>query len=237
MPLTLWAAQTMAASNLLGVGEHTSTFTCYISPTFAASSIQQAYRLYLIWQNCHILPCLRGPYKSWPSSNVATEEWAAKLNASYCSTLASMYRQWAPFTLADLVLYFSNLLSQDVTRWPPLSSDWDTLQQEYDTRTSSFDSPLGLILCNTAGSSFLDMLRDTCFLTFFFFFMSSFLKPFWWKLVFVSLFFWLIVGLYIAVLLHPVPRVVHLGFSLHPSFYTSILAPQYESVWGGDVIW
>ena len=89
MPLTFWAAQTMAATNLLGVGEHTSTFTCYISPTSAASSIQQAYHLYLIWQNRCILPCLRGPYKSWPSPNVATEEWAAKLNASYCSTLAS----------------------------------------------------------------------------------------------------------------------------------------------------
>jgi hypothetical protein len=41
---------------------------------------------------------------------------------------------------------------------------------------------------------------------------------------------WLIVGLNIAVLLHPVPRVVPLGFSLHPSFYTSILALPYESV-------
>jgi hypothetical protein len=74
MPLTFWAAQTKAASNLLGVGQHTSTFTCYISPTSAASSIQHAYRLYLIWQNCCILPFLRGPYKSRPSSNVATEE-------------------------------------------------------------------------------------------------------------------------------------------------------------------
>jgi hypothetical protein len=133
MPLTFWAAQTMAASNLLGVGEHTSTFTCYISPTSAASSIQQAYRLYLIWQNCHILPCLQGHYKSWPSSNVATEEWAAKMNASYRYTLASMYQRWAPFPLADLVLYLSRLQSQNVTIWPPLSSDWDTLQWEYIT--------------------------------------------------------------------------------------------------------
>jgi hypothetical protein len=53
---------------------------------------------------------------------------------------------------------------------------------------------------------------------------TSFCLPF--------LVFWLIVGLNIAVLLHPVPRVVPLGLSLHPSFYTSILAPQYESVSG-----
>ncbi len=43
------------------------------------------------------------------------------------------YRRWAPFPLADLVLYLSSLRSQDVTTWPPLSSDWDTLQREYDT--------------------------------------------------------------------------------------------------------
>ncbi len=134
MPLTFWAAQTMAASTLLGVGEHTSTFTCYISPTSAASSIQQAYRLYLICQNRCILICLRGPYKSWPSSNVATEEWAAMMNASYCYTLASMYRQWAPFPLADLVSYLSHLQSQNATTWPPLSLDWDTLQWDYVTR-------------------------------------------------------------------------------------------------------
>ncbi len=124
MPLTFWAAQTMAVSNLLGVGEHTTTFTCYISLTSAASSIQQAYRLYLIWQNRCILPCLRGPYKSRPSSNVATEEWAAKTNASYCYTLA----------LADLVSYLSHLQSQNITTWPPLSSDWETLQREYVTQ-------------------------------------------------------------------------------------------------------
>jgi hypothetical protein len=134
MPLTFWAAQTMAAPTLLGVGEHTSTSTRYFSPTSAASSIQQAYCLYLIWQNRCILPCLWGPYKSQPSSNVATEEWAAKTNASYCYTLASMYRQWAPLPLADLVSYLSCLQSQNVTTWPPLSSDWDTLQREYITR-------------------------------------------------------------------------------------------------------
>jgi hypothetical protein len=109
-------------------------FTCYISPTSTASSIQQAYRLYLIWENPHILPCLCGPYKFWPSYNVAAEEWAAKLNASYCSTLVIMYWGWAPFPLADLVSYLSGLQSQDVTTWPPLSSDWDTLQWEYNTQ-------------------------------------------------------------------------------------------------------
>jgi hypothetical protein len=128
MPLTFWAAQPMAASNLLGVGEHTSIFSCYISPTSADSSIQQAYCLYLIWQNHCILPCLHGPYTSQPSSIVATEEWVAKFNASYRSTPVSMYQQWAPFLLADLVLCLSGLRSQDVTTWPLLSSDWDTFQ-------------------------------------------------------------------------------------------------------------
>ena len=46
MPLIFWAAQTMAASNLLGVGE--TTLNLYISPTSAASKIQYAYRHYLI---------------------------------------------------------------------------------------------------------------------------------------------------------------------------------------------
>jgi hypothetical protein len=233
MPLTFWVAQTMAASNLLGVGLRTSTFTCYISPTSAASSIQQAYRLYLIWQNCRILPCLRGPFKPRPSSNVATEEWAAKLNASYHSTLASMYQQWAPFLLPELVLYLSGLWSKDVTTWPPLILRLGHITTGVQHTTSSFDSPL-IVACNAGSSSLLDMLRETYFLIKFYFFRSSFLKPCWWKLAFVSLFFWLIVGLYIVVLLHPVPRVVPLGFSLHPSFYTSILAPQYES--GGGVM-
>ncbi len=100
--------------------------------------------------------------------------------------------------------------------------------------TSSFDWPLGVVssmpvvvaFLDTQGDLFLDEVFSSSGLPIFF------LKPFWWKLGFVSLFFWLIVGLYIAVLLHPVPRVVHLGFSLHLSFYTSILALQYESVGG-----
>jgi hypothetical protein len=67
---------------------------------------------------------------------------------------------------------------------------------------------------------FRDHFQETIFLVKVYFFLSSLLV------------FWLIVGLNIVVLLHPVPRVVPLGFSLHPSFYTSILAPQYESVGG-----
>jgi hypothetical protein len=76
------------------------------------------------------------------------------------------------------------------------------------------------------------MLRETCFLKKFFFFGSSFLRPNFFLVEIDHCFpiFWFIVGIYIAVLLHPVPRVVPLGFSLHPSFYTSILAPQDESV-------
>jgi hypothetical protein len=144
---------------------------------------------YHIWQNHCILPYLHGPYKSWPSSNVATEEWVAKLNASYCSTLASKYQQWAPFPSTDLVLYLSDLRSQDVTTWPPLSSDWDTLQQEYNTQQVLFLLAIGSSIANAGSSSFLDMLRETCFLTKVFFFRSSFLKPFWWKFVFVHLFF------------------------------------------------
>ena len=94
MPLVFWATQTMAASSLLGGGE--PKLMSYISPTFAASNIQQAYRLYLIRRTCHILPCLSGAYKSRPGCTVATEEWAADMNALYCSTLASMYQRWDP---------------------------------------------------------------------------------------------------------------------------------------------
>ncbi len=56
MPLIFWAAQTMAASTLLGVGE--TTVKLYISPTSAASKIQYAYHHYLIWHNRILLPCL-----------------------------------------------------------------------------------------------------------------------------------------------------------------------------------
>ncbi len=71
----------------------------------------------------------------------------------------------------------------------------------------------------------------------------SFGGTFWATIFFVEVYFFLssllvfrlIVGSYITVLLHPVPRVVPLGFSLYPSFYNSILAPQNECV-GGDVI-
>jgi hypothetical protein len=56
MPLIFWATQTKAAMSLLGVGEIGSIFTPYIGPTSAASSIQHAYCLYLIWQTCCLLP-------------------------------------------------------------------------------------------------------------------------------------------------------------------------------------
>jgi hypothetical protein len=91
MPLIFWAAQTMAASTLLGVGE--PKLTSYISPTSAATSIQQTYRLYLIRRTRCIILCLRGPYTSRPGSTVATMEWATNLNASYRTRLASMYRR------------------------------------------------------------------------------------------------------------------------------------------------
>ena len=101
--------------------------------------------------------------------------------------------------------------------------------------TSSFDWPLGVVSSMLVVVAFL-VTQVNLFFDDFCFSSSGlplfFLKLFWWKLVFFSLFFWLIVGLYITALLHPVPRVVPLGFSLPPSFYTSILAPQYESVGG-----
>ena len=133
MPLIFWAAQTMAASTLLGVGE--TTLNLYISPTSAASKIQYAYRHYLIRRNRILLPCLRGTYKSQIGCTVATEEWAADMNASYRSQLASMHRSWAALPLADLVSYLSTLRRIDVTVWPPMSSDRDTMWREYDVRT------------------------------------------------------------------------------------------------------
>ena len=133
MPLIFWAAQTMAASTLLGVGE--PKLTSYISPTSAATSIQQAYRLYLVRHTRRIIPCLRGPYTSRPGSTVATKEWATNLNASYRTRLASMYRRWAHLPFTALVSYLSELQSLHVTKWPPLSLDYDTLWWEYDVRT------------------------------------------------------------------------------------------------------
>ena len=133
MPLVFWATQTMAASSLLGGGE--PKLTSYISPTSAASNIQQAYRLYLIRRTRRILPHLSGAYKSRPGSTVATKEWAAHLNASYCSALASMYRGWAHLPFTALVSYLSELQSLHVTKWPPLSLDYDTLWWECDVRT------------------------------------------------------------------------------------------------------
>ncbi len=105
MPMVFWAAQTIAASNLLGVGE--TTLTIYISPTSAASSIHQTYRLYLIRRARRILPQLSGAYKSRPGCTVATEEWAAKMNASYHTQLASMYRNWAHLPFAAMVSYLN----------------------------------------------------------------------------------------------------------------------------------
>jgi hypothetical protein len=135
MPLCFWATQTVVAASGLFVGATRSKFTLYLPPHSAATSIQQAYGLYLIRRTRHIIPCLRGPYTSRPGSTVATEEWAANLNASYRSTLASMYQRWAHLPFTALVSYLSELQSLHVTKWPPLSSDSDTLWREYDVRT------------------------------------------------------------------------------------------------------
>ena len=132
MPLVFWATQTIAASSLLGGGE--PKLASYISPTSAASSIQQAYRLYLIRQARWILPQLSGAYKSQPGCTVATEEWAAKMNASYHTQLASMYRNWAHLPFAAMVSYLSNLRRLDTTAWPHMSSDYDTMLREYDVK-------------------------------------------------------------------------------------------------------
>jgi hypothetical protein len=55
MPLIFWATQTMAASDLLGVGDG-SMSTSYISPTSAASRIQLAYRSYVRRVSRHNIP-------------------------------------------------------------------------------------------------------------------------------------------------------------------------------------
>jgi hypothetical protein len=52
MPLVFWAAQTMAAANLLGVGEYGSTLTSYISLSSAATVIQNAYCTYIRDKSC-----------------------------------------------------------------------------------------------------------------------------------------------------------------------------------------
>ncbi len=132
MPMVFWAAQTIAASNLLGVGE--TTLTIYISSTSAASKIQQAYRFYRIWRNRLLLPCLQGPYKSRIGSIFANDNWAVKMNTSYRSRLASMHRSWATLPMADLVSYLSVLRGLDQNLWPPYSVDWDTFHRESNAR-------------------------------------------------------------------------------------------------------
>ena len=132
MPLVLWATQTMAASNLLGVGD--TKITSYISPTSAASTIQYAYGHHLIRHNCCIIPCLRGPYISQPGCTVATEKWAADMNASYCSTLASMCQKWAHLPFAAMVSYLSDLRCLQSTKWPHMSSDYETMLREYNVQ-------------------------------------------------------------------------------------------------------
>ena len=133
MPLFFWAAQTTAAYNLLGVGE--TTLKIYISPISAASKIQSAYRHHLIRRNRLLLPCLRGHYKSQIGCTVATDEWAATMNTHYRRNLASMHRSWAALPLTDLVSYLSDLRRLDVTAWPPVSLDCDTMWREYDVRS------------------------------------------------------------------------------------------------------
>jgi hypothetical protein len=133
MPLIFWAAQTMAASTLLGVG--TPNFTSYISPTSAATTIQKAYSLYLIRRNRLILPCLRGPYTSRPGSTVTTAVWADDMNAFYRTELASMYHAWAHLPFAALVSYLSDLRCQYHTAWPPMSSDYEACWREHAVRT------------------------------------------------------------------------------------------------------
>jgi len=122
----------MAASNLLGVGE--TTLTIYISPTSAASKIQYAYRHHLVRRNRLLLPCLRGPYTSRPGSTVATDEWAADMNAFYRYQLARMHRSWAALPLADLISYLSVLRGLDPSLWPPFSENRDALYREYDAQ-------------------------------------------------------------------------------------------------------
>jgi len=133
MPLILWATQTMAASDLLGVGG--PTLTTYMSPTSAASKIQYAYRHHIIRRNRLLLPCLRGHYKSRIGSAVATDEWAATMNSYYRSKLVSMYREWANLPFAALMSYLSDLRRLHITAWPPMSSDYTTMMREYAVRT------------------------------------------------------------------------------------------------------
>ena len=71
MPLTFWAAQTKAASTLLGVG--TPYFTSYISPTSAATTIQQAYRSHLTQRNNQNATIIQKAYRLYlPRRNRAT---------------------------------------------------------------------------------------------------------------------------------------------------------------------
>ena len=130
MPLVFWATQTVAASSLLRAGEIGTTLLPYLSPTSAASIIQNAYHIYALRRSRRILPSPRGPYKSRPGSHIFTEEWAIEMNASYQSQLAEMYRRWSTCPLSALVTYLNSLRSQDIEQLPRHSTDFNTYLRE-----------------------------------------------------------------------------------------------------------
>ena len=61
-----WATQTMAASDFLGVGKCSSTFTPYISPTTDATTIKMAYRCY-IGRRVTRQRALHSWFNEWPT--------------------------------------------------------------------------------------------------------------------------------------------------------------------------
>jgi hypothetical protein len=136
--MAFWAAQTMAALDLLGVQQDYPDFKSYLTPHAAATRIQKAHRLRVIGRHRRILPSLCGPYKSQPSCPIVSDGYATAQNARYRSMLIDMYMDWSGCGFQELILYLEILRSTEISLWPS-SSDDDVQRREYSVQDVVMD--------------------------------------------------------------------------------------------------
>jgi hypothetical protein len=134
MPMAFWAAQTMAALDLLGVQQDYPHFKSYLAPHAAATHIQKAHCLRVIGRHRHILPSLCGPYKSQPGC----PGYATAQNARHRSMLIDMYMDWSGCDFQQLISYLEILRSTGISLWPS-SSNYDVRCQEYSVQDVVMD--------------------------------------------------------------------------------------------------
>jgi hypothetical protein len=138
MPMAFWAAQTMAALDLLGVWQDYPHFKSYLTPHAAATRIQKVHRLCVIGRHRHILPSPCGPYKSRPGCPIVSDGYATAQNARYRSILIDMYMDWSGCDFHELILYLEILRSTDISMWPS-SSNNDVRRREYSVQDVVMD--------------------------------------------------------------------------------------------------